>query len=326
MGRGRKRLPIQIGKEYGRLTVLGVAPKDQTGRLRYTVRCRCGKEYAVQPHYLLSSDPKCRECGHVVTSEKIRLAHVGDEINGWEVLEEVGRNKQGAYLYKCRCMKCGEISIKTQGAMSVAKGQGCIHCKPNYHFQVQAGIARGILPDGTPFMIDADFIPTFEQYCWCMNHKGYIKRSNYGMPKLLLHWMVMGYDHACANPIDHINRDKTDCRRCNLRFVTDQQNSMNRSIQSNNRTGYIGVSYSKKDGTYGAKIGLNNKNIYLGYTKDIVEAAQMRNYAAQLLFREYCGALNPVPEAPAHIKAKVERKLMPYMEQAFIATQPCQGG
>ena len=322
----KPRLPIEIGKEYGWLTVLGTAPKDRTGHLQFKVRCRCGFEYTAQPAFLKKAEPKCRFCRPKACGIRRRLAHPGDEINGWKVLEEAGRNEQGAVLYRCRCMKCGELSLKTQGSMRAVKGNGCIHCKPNYHFQIQDGVGRGILSDGTAFMIDADLIPAFEQYYWRVDCKGYIRRSNKNMPKLLLHWMVMGYDHACENPIDHINRDKTDCRRCNLRFVTDQQNSMNRSMQSNNRSGYIGVSYSKKDGTYGAKIGLNNKNIYLGYTKDIIAAAQMRNYAAQLLFREYCGALNPVPEAPAHIKAKVERKLMPYMEQALIATQPCEGG
>ena len=45
---------IEIGAEYGRLTVLSEAPKDSFGHIRWNVRCRCGTEYIVLTSFLSS--------------------------------------------------------------------------------------------------------------------------------------------------------------------------------------------------------------------------------------------------------------------------------
>lgn len=110
----------------------------------------------------------------------------------------------------------------------------------DYHFVIKDGCADGILPDGTHFLIDADMIPTVEKYGFHLNHKGYpyvpkfVTKTN----NIFLHWLVLGYTERPEFQVDHINRIKTDCRRCNLRPVTNQQNTMNRKLNKRNKSGY----------------------------------------------------------------------------------------
>lgn len=110
----------------------------------------------------------------------------------------------------------------------------------DYHFVIKDGCADGILPDGTHFLIDADMIPTVEKYGFHLNHKGYpyvpkfVTKTN----NIFLHWLVLGYTERPEFQVDHINRIKTDCRRCNLRPVTNQQNTMNRKPNKRNKSGY----------------------------------------------------------------------------------------
>lgn len=62
--------------------------------------------------------------------------------------------------------------------------------------------------------------------------------------------------------IDHINKDRSDNRKINLRYCLSSENSKNRKIQKNNKTGYKGVRRNNKDGgTWSAQIAVNGKRI-----------------------------------------------------------------
>ena len=94
----RPRKQIELGKEYGWLTVLSEAPKDSTGHIRWNVRCRCGNEHVVQTGFLAKPNCKCRKCSDKHDRPQRRLSAVGDVLNGWRLLDEVGKNPQGALL------------------------------------------------------------------------------------------------------------------------------------------------------------------------------------------------------------------------------------
>ena len=69
---------------------------------------------------------------------------------------------------------------------------------------------------------------------------------------------------------DHINKIKTDNRKCNLRSVTSSRNQFNRKIAKNNKSGYTGVYLNK--GRWVARIKKNYKGIHLGRYKTLEEA------------------------------------------------------
>jgi hypothetical protein len=86
---------------------------------------------------------------------------------------------------------------------------------------------------------------------------------------------------------DHVNGNTLDNRKSNLRICSFSDNNKNRKISKNNSTGYKGVVYDKRNKKFIAKIGLNKKQIYLGYYIDPIDAARAYNAAAIKYFGEF---------------------------------------
>jgi len=88
---------------------------------------------------------------------------------------------------------------------------------------------------------------------------------------------------------DHINMDRLDNRRRNLRDATYQQNVANTSKKGVSRSSkYKGVNLDKnRKGLWVAKICFNRKYQYLGRFKNEVDAARAYDVAAVKLFGVY---------------------------------------
>ena len=71
-----------------------------------------------------------------------------------------------------------------------------------------------------------------------------------------------------SHEIDHINGVPTDNRISNLREATTKQNGENRGKQSNNTSGYKGVTWSNKSQKWQAQICHNGIRKYLGVFVD----------------------------------------------------------
>lgn len=80
--------------------------------------------------------------------------------------------------------------------------------------------------------------------------------------------------------VDHRNWNGLDNVRANLRECSSSENKCNRGAQSNNTSGYKGVSFVKTNGKWDCRIMKNNRNICLGKFDTAVEAARAYNKAA----------------------------------------------
>tara|TARA_R110000796_G_C14258651_1_gene399623 strand:- start:24 stop:521 length:498 start_codon:yes stop_codon:yes gene_type:complete len=85
----------------------------------------------------------------------------------------------------------------------------------------------------------------------------------------LVYLMHKGY---LPRTLDHINNNRSDNRIENLRAVSAGQNQHNRKINSNNKSGYKGVSWYASYSKWKAKIDLENKTVFLGYYNTPEEA------------------------------------------------------
>lgn len=86
--------------------------------------------------------------------------------------------------------------------------------------------------------------------------------------------------------IDHINRDKKDNRKENLRVCTARENCINRGMLKNNTSGTMGVCFDKSRNKWTATIVINNKNKHLGRYENIEDAIIARLKAELKYFRK----------------------------------------
>lgn len=84
---------------------------------------------------------------------------------------------------------------------------------------------------------------------------------------------------------DHINHKTLDNQEANLRVCTNSQNLMSRGKQSNNTSGYKGVSNNR--GKWRAQIRTNGKVKFLGYWDTPEDAAIAYDVASRLIHGEY---------------------------------------
>ena len=92
--------------------------------------------------------------------------------------------------------------------------------------------------------------------------------------------MLLAYGECPKNvQIDHINHNRGDNRLCNLRFVTNEENSKNHSANKNNTSGITGVYYNKAKRKFQAYIMLNYRNKYIGRYDSLDDAARARKSA-----------------------------------------------
>jgi hypothetical protein len=117
-------------------------------------------------------------------------------------------------------------------------------------------------------VVDAADLPLLTRYRWHLNN-GYARHTERlpegGWRHVYLHREIVG-DLPDGMEVDHINGDKLDCRRENLRLVTRLQNSHNRrSLQhdaTRAKSGFRWV-YSAPGGKWMAQVRVNYRKHYL---------------------------------------------------------------
>ena len=128
---------------------------------------------------------------------------------------------------------------------------------------------------------------------WSQNPRGHFVRNDHGKV-LMMHRVIAeraGID--LSQYIDHIDRNKLNNKRENLRPATNQQNQFNRSQQVNSTSPYRGVTWDKNNQRWVARIRYGDKaRKHLGSFSTAEAAAESYNNAAKLLHGEYANLNN----------------------------------
>ena len=133
------------------------------------------------------------------------------------------------------------------------------------------------------FLFDSSFSEEIKQNKWTLDSAGYVCRNKNGKLERL-HRLVIetdGYKIPKGMYVDHVNKCKTDNRKCNLRLVTPQESARNMPIRNNNKFGVTGVCVGRGGKNYRAYITVNKKRADLGTYKTLNEAINARLRAEQ---------------------------------------------
>lgn len=214
----------------------------------------------------------------------------------WEKSKEKNNNK---IYWKaiCHCGKefsSGGYQIKSGKIKScgcLIGGKGISKNGKQNEWITKNNIAIGITKKGEEFIIDTDDLDKVKPYCWRKDAYGYIVANSKNCTNTIiqLHRIIMNPNKG--ELVDHINWDKSDNTKANLRICTKSQNNVNIKKKSNNTSGYTGVKHSP-NGKWKAQISLNNNRIHLGTFETIEGAVKARKKAELVLHKEFNGEIN----------------------------------
>jgi len=78
---------------------------------------------------------------------------------------------------------------------------------------------------------------------------------------------------------DHVNRNRSDNRRSNLRVVTTSQNQHNVGVNVKNTSGHKGITFHKRDRYWQVMIRIAGRRFYIGSYKEKDKAIVAYNIA-----------------------------------------------
>lgn len=143
------------------------------------------------------------------------------------------------------------------------------------HRQVRKAIHKVIVDDEDAAMVNS--------HTWGMvgEYVAWTQKVGKTSIKRYLYRMLMNPSKDLT--VDHINHNKLDNRRSNLRVCTLKENNKNRKVQNleNCTSKYKGVWWNKKRNIWTVQISINNKTTYVGVSKNEEEAAKLYDNAVR---------------------------------------------
>lgn len=220
-----------------------------------------------------------------------------------QVLYRVGNDNRGESIWACKCL-CGSKRIwnvkggnlrdghvKSCGCLLIEKSKENGESNKKYNNFIldlsdeQGTYGIGVCNNsGNQFYFDMDDYDKIKNYCWTDSYTSnnlHVLTTTINGKNCSMH-QLLGMLHC-----DHKDRNELNNRRYNLRLCTHQENCRNQGVQSNNKSGFTGVYFSKETNKWRAQIKINNKNVMVYYGASKEEAIKARLEAEAKYYGEF---------------------------------------
>lgn len=176
--------------------------------------------------------------------------------------------------------------------------------KPPAPAQPQGTIRRIALAHGQSVLVDA------ADYEWLSRHQwtvcaGYAARHENGR-RISMHREIMKAPPGMV--VDHIDGNKQNNCRSNLRICTPRENVQNRAKQIGSASRFKGVFYDKSHGKWYVGVCCNGQHLKTGYFDDEIEAARVYDRLAAELFGAFAYLNFPEDWPPERKREAYARK------------------
>lgn len=176
------------------------------------------------------------------------------------------------WMCECSCDKHNHITVvgsclttgHTTSCGCFAREQAADFCRNTKHktneydISGEYGIGKYTNCNDT-FLFSLKDFDTIKKYCWSLGAHGYPNAWDPNTKTVVEMHEILG---LCWH--DHINRNKSDNRRENLRPANIQSNSLNRGLYKNNTSGITGVHWDKNKQAWIAQINIEKTRTRLG--------------------------------------------------------------
>lgn len=213
-------------------------------------------------------------------------------------------DSKGQALWICHC-DCGkEIQARTKDLRyGNTKSCGCLVTDTSTEigrrralswdpiYFVVEGAQCCVVPLGKTeitAIIDIRDLDLIRPYRWVLSGNGYAHAHNRGATgKILMHRLILGLAPEDEYETDHINHNRIDNRRCNLRLCSRVQNCWNQVHRKDNTSGHPRVYLHKRTNRWIAQIVVNGIHRHLGYYDRYEDALEIRRRAQEDSFGEF---------------------------------------
>jgi len=186
-------------------------------------------------------------------------------------------------------------------------------------------------PHGIAF-VDDDNFESLSKYKWYLSRLGYAiggEKSDGKKAFVKMHRFIMNIDDPKIK-IDHIDGNKLNNQKSNLRIATPAQNMHNSKKRDNTKNKYKGVNYLPKWNLWQSRCRINGYDIFLGnykseiaaayaYNKKALELSEFSrinylpydiNYLESLLISDFRNKLSPIQSKYKYIKFRKKTNRM----------------